>query len=223
MAQYDQIATARPESALATNKVLRNTYMLLSMTLLFSAATALISMSMGLPQGASMIMSLAAIGIVWFVLPRTYNSSMGIVWTFVFAGLLGAGLGPMLNHYLAMANGPSIVAQALGGTAIVTFGLSFYAVTTKKDFSFLGGFLMVGMIVMVVAMIANIFFAIPAMSIAISGGVVLLMSLMILFDTSRIVNGGETNYIRATVSLYLDIYNLFVHLLVLVGFLSSDD
>ena len=223
MAQYDQITTARPESALATNKVLRNTYMLLSMTLLFSAATALISMAMGLPQGASMIMSLAAIGIVWFVLPRTYNSSMGIVWTFVFAGLLGAGLGPMLNHYLAMANGPSIVAQALGGTAIVTFGLSFYAVTTKKDFSFLGGFLMVGMIVMVVAMIANIFFAIPAMSIAISGGVVLLMSLMILFDTSRIVNGGETNYIRATVSLYLDIYNLFVHLLVLVGFLSSDD
>jgi modulator of FtsH protease len=195
----------------------------LSMTLLFSAATALISMSMGLPQGASMIMSLAAIGIVWFVLPRTYNSSMGIVWTFVFAGLLGAGLGPMLNHYLAMANGPSIVAQALGGTAIVTFGLSFYSVTTKKDFSFLGGFLMVGMIVMIVAMIANIFFAIPAMSIAISGGVVLLMSLMILFDTSRIVNGGETNYIRATVSLYLDIYNLFVHLLVLVGFLSSDD
>jgi len=223
MAQYDQIATAHPESTLATNKVLRNTYMLLSMTLLFSAATALISMAMGLPQGASLIMSLAAIAIVWFVLPRTYNSSMGIVWTFVFAGLLGAGLGPMLNHYLAMANGPSIVAQALGGTAIVTFGLSFYAVTTKKDFSFLGGFLMVGMIVMVVAMIANIFFAIPAMSIAISGGVVLLMSLMILYDTSRIVNGGETNYIRATVSLYLDIYNLFVHLLVLVGFLSGDD
>ncbi|WP_320824043.1 Bax inhibitor-1/YccA family protein [Reinekea sp.] len=223
MAQYDQIATARPESTLATNKVLRNTYMLLSMTLLFSAATALVSMAMGLPQGASMIMSLAAIGIVWFVLPRTYNSSMGIVWTFVFTGLLGAGLGPMLNHYLAMANGPSIVAQALGGTAIVTFGLSFYAVTTKKDFSFLGGFLMVGMIVMVVAMIANIFFAIPALSIAISGGVVLLMSLMILYDTSRIVNGGETNYIRATVSLYLDIYNLFVHLLVLVGFLSGDD
>ena len=170
-----------------------------------------------------MIMSLAAIGIVWFVLPRTYNSSTGIVWTFVFTGLLGASLGPILNQYMAMTNGPSMVAQALGGTAIVTFGLSFYAVTTKKDFSFLGGFLMVGMIVIIVAMIANIFFAIPAMSIAISGGVVLLMSLMILYDTSRIVNGGETNYIRATVSLYLDIYNLFVHLLILVGFLSGDD
>lgn len=223
MAQYDQATTARSESALATNKVLRNTYMLLSMTLVFSAVTAMISMAMGLPQGASLIMSLAAIGIVWFVLPRTYESSMGIVWTFVFAGLLGAGLGPMLNYYLALPQGPSIVAQALGGTAIVTFGLSFYALTTKKDFSFLGGFLMVGLIVILVAMVASWFLPIPGLQIAISAGVVLLMSLMILFDTSRIVNGGETNYIRATVSLYLDIYNLFVHLLHLVAVLTNND
>lgn len=223
MAQYDQLTTTRQESALATNKVLRNTYMLLSMTLVFSAFTAVISMAVGLPQGASLLMSLAAIGIVWFVLPRAYNSSMGIVWTFVFAGLLGAGLGPMLNFYLALPAGPSIVAQALAGTAIVTFGLSFYALTTKKDFSFLGGFVMVGMIVVLVAMLASFFFAIPALQVAISAAVVLLMSLMILWDTSRIVNGGETNYIRATVSLYLDIYNLFVHLLHLVAVLTNND
>lgn len=223
MAQFDQVSSTRQESVLATNKVLKNTYMLLSMTLVFSAITAMVAMAVGLPHGASLIMSIAAIGIVWFVLPRTYESSMGIVWTFAFAGLLGASLGPMLNYYLALPAGPSIVAQALGGTAIVTFGLSFYALTTKKDFSFLGGFLMVGMIVILVAAIANIFIGIPALSVAISAAVVLVMSLMILFDTSRIVNGGETNYIRATVSLYLDIYNLFVHLLHLITVLTGDD
>lgn len=222
MANYQNTATSRTESALATNKVLRNTYALLSMTLVFSAVCALAAMAAGLPQGASLLMSLAAIGILWFALPRSVNSGMGIVWTFVFSGLLGAGLGPMLNAYLAMSNGPAIIAQALGGTAVVTFGLSAYAITTKKDFSFLGGFVMVGLIVVLVAMLANLFFAIPAVSLAISAGVVLLMSLLILFDTSRIINGGETNYIRATVSLYLDIYNLFVHLLVLVGALSND-
>jgi len=223
MAQYDQVSTASQGSVLATNKVLRNTYMLLSITLVFSAITAVLSMALNLPHGASLIMSIAAIVIVWFVLPRSYDSSMGIVWTFVFTGLLGASLGPMLNAYLALPSGPSIVAQALGGTAIVTFGLSFYALTTKKDFSFLGGFLMVGMLVVIGAMIANIFFQMAVVSVAISAGVVLLMSLMILFDTSRIVNGGETNYIRATVGLYLDIYNLFVHLLHLIAVLTGDD
>lgn len=223
MAQYDQITTARQESALSTNKVLKNTYMLLSMTLVFSAVAAVVSMAVGLPQGASLIMSIAAIGIVWFVLPRTWDSSAGIVWTFAFTGLLGAGLGPMLNFYLALPSGPSIVAQALGGTALVTFALSFYALTTKKDFSFLGGFLTVGLTVVFVAMIASWFLAMPALNIAISAAVVLLMSLMILFDTSRIVNGGETNYVRATVSLYLDIYVLFIHLLNLVAAFSGND
>ncbi len=223
MADYQNTVSQRAESALATNKVLRNTYALLSMTLVFSAVAAVVSMSIGLPHGASLIMMLASIGILWFALPRSYNSSMGLVWTFVFAGLMGASLGPILNAYLALANGPSIVAQALGGTAVVTFGLSAYAVMTKKDFSFLGGFVMVGLIVLLVAMLANIFFAIPAFSLAISAGVVLLMSLLILFDTSRIVNGGETNYIRATVGLYLSIYNLFVHLLHLVGAFSGND
>lgn len=223
MAQYDQIASVGRQSTLATNKVLKNTYMLLSMTLVFSAVTALTAMAIGISSMVAMIMMFAAIGIIWFVLPRTYESSMGIVWTFVFTGLLGASLGPMLTYYLALPSGPAIVAQALAGTAIVTFSLSFYALVTKKDFSFLMGFLMVGMVVILAAIIANIFFAIPALSIAISAGVVLLMSLMILFDTSRIVNGGETNYIRATTNLYMDIYNLFIHLLSLVAALTGND
>jgi modulator of FtsH protease len=223
MAQYDHLTTTRQESVLATNKVLKNTYMLLSMTLVVSALSAVASMALGMPQGASLIMSLAAIGIIWFALPRFYNSSMGLVLTFAVAALLGAGLGPMLTYYLALPAGPSIVAQALGGTAVVTFGLSFYALTTKKDFSFLGGFLMVGMIVVLLAVVASFFIPSAGLQIAISAAVVLLMSLMILFDTSRIVNGGETNYIRATVCLYLDIYNLFVHLLHLVAVLTGDD
>jgi modulator of FtsH protease len=223
MAQLENSTTVRQESALATNKVLRNTYMLLTMTLIFSAVSAVVAMAVNLPQGAALIMSLAAIGIVWFVLPRTYNSASGIVWAFVFTGLLGAALGPMLNQYLLLENGASYVAQALGGTAIITFGLSFYAMTTKKDFSFLGGFIMVGMLVLIVGMIANLFFGSALGSVMISGGVVLVMSLAILFDTSRIINGGETNYIRATVSLYLDIYNIFVHLLHLISVLSGDD
>jgi modulator of FtsH protease len=129
----------------------------------------------------------------------------------------------MLNFYLAMPGGPALVLQALAGTAVVFFGLSAYALTTRKDFSFMGGFLMIGLIVAVVAMIANIFLAIPALSLTISAAVVMIMSGLILFDTSRIINGGETNYIRATVGLYLNIYNLFIHILHLLTALSGDD
>ena len=148
---------------------------------------------------------------------------MGLVSIFVFTGFLGAILGPMLNFYLAMPNGPELVMQALGGTAVVFFGLSAYALTTRKDFSYMGGFLMVGLLVAIIAMVANIWLAIPALSLTISAAVVLIMSGLILFDTSRIINGGETNYIRATVSLYLNIYNLFIHLLHLLTALSGND
>jgi len=210
------------ESALSTNKVLKNTYMLLGMTLLFSAATAGISMAMGLPQGAALILMLVGFGLL-FVVNRTADSSKGIVAIFAFTGVMGASIGPMLNHYLAMPGGPALVMQALGSTAVVFFGLSAYALTTRKDFSYMGGFLMVGLLVAVVAMIANIFLNIPALSLTISAAVVLIMSGLILFDTSRIINGGETNYIRATVSLYLDIYNLFIHLLHLLTAFGGDD
>ena len=210
------------ESALATNKVLRNTYMLLSMTLLFSAATAGVSMAMGLGQGAGLILLLVGFGLL-FVVNRTADSSTGLIMVFAFTGVMGASIGPMLNYYLALPNGPGLVLQALGGTALVFFGLSAYALTTRKDFSYMGGFLFVGLLVAVVASIANIFLGIPALSLTISAAVVMIMSGLILFDTSRIINGGETNYIRATVSLYLDIYNLFIHLLHLLTALSGDD
>lgn len=210
------------ESAFDTNKVLKNTYLLLGMTLLFSALTAGISMAVGLGQGTALILSLVGFGLL-FVVNRTADSSKGLPAIFAFTGVMGASIGPMLNHYLAMPSGPALVMQALGATAVVFFGLSAYALSTRKDFSYMGGFLMVGLIVAVVAMIANIFLNIPALSLTISAAVVMIMSGLILFDTSRIINGGETNYIRATVSLYLNIYNLFIHLLHLLTAFSGDD
>jgi modulator of FtsH protease len=210
------------ESALSTNKVLKNTYMLLGMTLLFSAFTAGLSMAMGLPQGMALILALVGFGLL-FVVHKTADTSKGLVAIFAFTGVMGASIGPMLNYYLAMESGPALVMQALGGTAIIFFGLSAYALTTRKDFSYMGGFLMVGLLVAVVAMIANIFLNIPALSLTISAAVVMIMSGLILFDTSRIINGGETNYIRATVGLYLSIYNLFIHLLSLLSIFGGDD
>ena len=205
-----------------TNKVLRNTYMLLGMTLLFSALCAGVSMAMNFPP-LPWFVSLALMFGLLFLVNATANSAWGILTVFLFTGFFGAMLGPMLNYYLAMPGGPGLVLQALAGTAVVYFGLSAYALTTRKDFSFMGGFLMVGLIVVIVAMIANFFLAIPALSLTISAAVVMIMSVLILFDTSRIINGGETNYIRATVSLYLNIYNLFVHLLHLMSVLTGDD
>ena len=214
--------TATKSSAIEINKVLKNTYMLLSMTLAFSAVTAGISMAMNLPHGAALIMTLVAFGLM-FVVNKKADSASGIYWIFAFTGLMGASLGPMLNHYASMPGGGSLIMQAFGGTALIFFALSGYALTSKKDFSFMGGFLMVGLIVVVVASIANIFFQVPALSLAISAAVIMIMSGLILFDTSRIINGGETNYIRATISLYLSIYNIFVHLLHLLGVFGGDD
>ena len=213
---------ASRSSAIEINKVLKNTYMLLSMTLAFSAVTAGVSMAMGLSHMAALVMTLVSFGLL-FVVNKTADKASGIFWIFAFTGLMGASLGPMLNYYAAMPNGASLIMQALGGTALIFFALSGYALTSKKDFSFMGGFLMVGLIVAVIAMIANIFFQIPALSLAISAAVIMIMSGLILYDTSRIIHGGETNYIRATVSLYLNIYNIFVHLLSLLGVLGSDD
>jgi len=214
--------TAGMGVAVNTNKVLKNTYMLLGLTLLFSAVTAGISMAMGLGQGAALVLMLIGFGLL-FVVNRTADSGKGLLAIFAFTGVMGASIGPLLSFYLAMPGGPALVMQALGGTALVFFGLSAYALTTRKDFSFMAGFLMIGLLVAVVAMIANIFLAIPALSLTISAAVVLIMSGLILFDTSRIINGGETNYIRATVALYLDIYNLFIHLLNLLTAFSGDD
>lgn len=217
-------ALDRSESA----KVLRNTYALLAMTVLFSAVTAGISMAIGLGRGMSLICSLGALALIWFVLPRTANSSAGVGVVFAFTGLLGASIGPLLNHYLGLAGGGQIVMQALGTTAVIFFALSAYVLTTRKDFSFMGGFLAVGLIAVLVCLLAVIvagLFGIhmPLVSVALSGVIALLMSGFILYDTSRIINGGETNYLMATASLYLNIFNLFTSLLHILGFASSDD
>ncbi|GHF92158.1 Bax inhibitor-1/YccA family protein [Thalassotalea marina] len=214
--------TASHSSAIEINKVLKNTYMLLSMTLAFSAVTAGVAMAMNLSHMAGLVMTLIAFGLL-FVVNKQADKASGIFWIFAFTGLMGASLGPILNHYLAMANGGSLIMQALGGTALIFFALSGYALTTKKDFSFMGGFLMVGLIVVLVAGIANIFFQVPALSLALSAAIIMIMSGLILFDTSRIIHGGERNYIRATVGLYLNIYNIFTSLLHLLGALNSDD
>lgn len=224
MSTLDRVLTQRQDAVISTNKLIRNTYTLLSMTLLFSALMAGVGMAIGVPSGVGLIASLGAIGLIWLVLPRTENSAAGVAVVFGITGLLGLGLGPLLSHYLAIPGGGKLVATAMGGTGAIFLGLSGYALTTKRDFSFMGGFLFVGLIVALVAMVANIFLAIPILSLTISAVVVLLMSGMILFDTSRIVNGGETNYLRATVALFLDIYNLFIHLLhLLTAFAGGDD
>lgn len=215
-------------SLLSTHKVLRNTYMLLAATLLFSALTAGVSMAIGAPRMTGLVTSLAAMALIWFALPRTANSEKGIYVVFAITGLLGFGLGPMLNHYLKLANGGQLVMTALGGTALIFGALSGYVLTTKKDFSFMGGFLMTGVIVLLVASLAAVgasLFGIDVSMafIAISAVSVLLFSGLLLYDTSRIIYGGETNYIMATVALYLDIYNIFTSLLHLLGFASNDD
>ncbi|MCW9047500.1 MAG: Bax inhibitor-1/YccA family protein [Gammaproteobacteria bacterium] len=209
------------ESILATNKVLKNTYMLLSITLIFSAFTAFIGMQMQIGQGVAMIATFGAIGLLWFVLPRTANSAAGIPVIFAFTGLIGLGMAPMMNMYLAV--NPSVVSTALGGTGVIFLGLSGYALTTRKDFSFMGGFLMVGMLVVLVAALANIFLQMPVMGLVVSGAIVMLMSGLILYQTSSIIHGGETNYIMATASLFLSIINLFQALLHLLSAFSGDD
>ncbi|NMP32325.1 Bax inhibitor-1/YccA family protein [Thalassotalea sp. M1531] len=216
------LGAASQRSAIEINKVLKNTYMLLGMTLAFSAVTAGVSMAMNLSHMAALVMTLVAFGLL-FVVHKQADKASGLFWIFAFTGLMGASLGPLLNMYAALPNGGSLIMQALGGTALIFFALSGYALTSKKDFSFMGGFLMVGLIVCLIAGIANIFFAVPAVSLAISAAIIMIMSGLILFDTSRIIHGGETNYIRATVSLYLNIYNIFVHLLHLLGAFGSDD
>ena len=223
MRQVQSAVARSTESVLSTNKLIRNTYTLLSMTLLFSALMAGVSMVLQLPPMVYMISFGGSILLLWLVLPRTANSAAGIGVVFAITGLMGLGLGPILNYYANLPNGPQIIATAMGGTGAIFLALSGYALTTKRDFSFMGGFLFAGLVVVFIAILANIFLAIPALSLAISTIVVLLMSGLILFDTSRMVHGGIDNYILATVSLYLNIYNLFIHLLSLLGIFGGDE
>lgn len=214
--------TQTQESALSTNRVLQNTYALLAATLLFSAVMAVISMAVAPPRMISMVMMLGAMGILWFVLPKFENSAAGVGVVFLVTGMLGFGLGPMLNYYTALPNGSSIVATAMGGTGTIFLALSAYVLKTKKSFDFMGGMLFIGFMVVIGAIVLNIFLQMPALSAALSGAIILLMSGFILYDTGRIINGGETNYIRATVSMFLSIFNIFTSLLHLLGIVSDD-
>lgn len=219
--QMNTAVTRSSEAILQTNKVIRNTYILLSMTLIFSAFAAFIGVASGIGHGVALVADIVAIGLLWFVLPRTANSAAGIPVIFAFTGLLGFGLGPVLNYYLSV--NPSIVMTALGGTGVIFLGLSGYALTTRKDFSFLGGFVMVGMLVVLGAAILNIFLGIPALFLAVNAAIVLIMSAFILWETSSLIHGGETNYIMATAGLFLTILNLFQALMHLLGAFGGDD
>ncbi len=217
------VAQRRAPSALATNKVLRNTYMLLSMTLLFSGFTAAISIMLQMPPMTYLISVIGGMVIAMFVLPRFANSPAGIGIVFLVTGLLGFGLGPILSMYASLPNGGNVIMLALGGTGVIFLGLSAYVLATRKDFSFLGGFLMVGFLLVLLAAVANIFLAIPAMSLMISAVVIMIMSGFILYDTSRIIHGGETNYVLATIGLYMTIFNIFISLLQILGIMGGDD
>ena len=227
MASRDfRTASVASLSAMETNKVLKNTYLLLSATLGFSAVMAVLSMSMvdaNSAGGVYMMSLLASMGLGMFVLPRTANSGAGLGVIFLVTGLLGFGVGPVVGMYMSAVNGPQVVATALGGTAAIFLGLSAYAVSSKRDFSFMGGFAMVGLFVVIGAMIANIFLQIPLLSLGLSAGIILLMSALILMQTSAIVRGGETNYIMATYSLYLSFFNIFISLLHILGVAGGDD
>jgi len=217
------LSTNRSESQiLATNKVLRNTYTLLSMTLLFSALCAGVAMTMNMPFISPIITLVGYFGLL-FLTTKFRNSPMGLVCVFALTGFMGLTLGPIMNMYLATANGSQLVMTALGGTGVIFLGLSGYVLTSRKDFSFMGGFLMTGILVAFLAGIGALVFNMPALSLAVSGMFILLMSGLILYQTSEIIHGGETNYIMATVTLYIAIYNLFLSLLHILSALSGRD
>jgi len=210
------------ESALATNKVLKNTYLLLSATLIFSAVMAAVAMAINMPP-LGMIVTLVGYFGLLFLTSKFRNSAMGIVCVFALTGFMGLTLGPLLSAYIEnVPNGGELVLTSLGTTGLIFLSLSAYVLTTRKDFSFMSGFLMVGLLGMICVIVIGFFVDMSAFSMAISAGIVLLMSGMILFQTSAIIHGGERNYIMATISLYVSLYNIFIHLLMLFG-MGGDD
>ena len=210
------------ESALTTNKVLRNTYLLLSATLAFSAITAGVALAFGLPHPGLLITLVGYFGLL-FAVHKTANSALGLLFVFLLTGFMGYTLGPIIGYYLqAIPNGHSVVMNAFGITAIAFVGLSAYAIRSGSRFSYMGGFLAVGILTAFILGLVAIFFSMPMLSLAVSGMFVLLMSGLILYQTGEIMHGGETNYILATVTLYVSLFNLFTSLLHLLGFASDD-
>ncbi len=209
-------------SAIENNKVIRNTYTLLSMTLLFSAVMAGVSMTLNLPHPGILLTLGGYFGLL-FLTSKYRNESLGLVFVFALTGFMGYTLGPIMNAYMATANGSQAVMTAMGATGIIFLSLSGYALSSRKDFSFMGGFLMVGIIVAFLCGLGAMFFEMPGLSLAVSAMFVLLMSGLILYETSNIIHGGETNYIMATITLYVSIFNLFTSLLHLLGFMNGEE
>lgn len=223
MSENSQVLSRQLESTLATNSVIRNTYILLSLTLLFSALTAGVAMATNAPMLNIWLVLGGYFGLL-FVTTKLRNSAWGLLSVFALTGFMGYTLGPMLNAYIGhYANGSQLVAYAMGGTGVIFIGLSAYALTTRKDFSYMGGFLMAGILIAFLAAIANIFFAMPALALVVSTMFMFLMCGLILYQTSALVHGGETNYIMATITLFVSIYNLFTSLLHLLGVFGGDD
>ena len=222
MNTYSSSAVSTRSSELSTNRVLRNTYWLLAMTLLFSAATAAISMSLNLPHPGLILTLVGYFGLLYLT-TRYRNSGLGLVMVFALTGFMGYTLGPILNAYLGLPNGPQYVMTALAGTGISFLALSGYALVSRKDFSFMGSFLMIGIVVAFLAGLGAVFLELPGLALAVSAMFVLLMAGLILYETSNILHGGETNYVMATVTLYVAIYNLFASMLHLLGAFSNQE
>ena len=209
----NSVIVRQQESVLATNRVLRNTYLLLSFTLLFSAVTAGLAMITNAPPLHPIVTLVGYFGLL-FLTTSLRNSGLGLISVFALTGFMGYTLGPLLNAYVHnFANGNELIMMSLGSTGLIFFALSGYALMTRKDFSFMASFLMIGMLVAFLASLGALFFHIPGLMLAISAMFVLLSSGMILLQTSQIIHGGETNYIMATISLYVSLYNLFISLL----------
>ncbi len=209
----EQVVVRQPPSELVANKVLRNTYILLSATLLFSAFVAAMSAVNNWPQ-PNIILTLVGYFGLLFLTGMFRNSALGLVFVFALTGFMGLTLGPIISYYLtAVPNGDQLIMTAFGGTGLIFLGLSAYALTTKKNFAFLGGMLFAGILAAFILSIVAVIFSMPFLQLAVSGVLILLMSGLILYQTSEIVHGGETNYIMATVTLFVSIYNLFLALL----------
>ena len=220
--QIMQSISTTQSSVLSTNKVIRNTYLLLSVTLLFSALTAGISMALNLPHPGILITLVGYFGLL-FATAKFRNSGLGLVFVFALTGFMGYTLGPILTGYLSLSNGSQIVTTAMAATGIIFIALSGYALVLRKNFSFMGSFLMVGILVGFLAGLGAVFFEMPGLSLAVSAMFVLLMAGLILYETSNIIHGGETNYIMATVTLFVAIFNLFTSLLHLLGFMNGQE
>ncbi len=220
----EQVVISRPAiSGIEVNQVLKNTYALLSLTLLFSGAVAGLSMAFNWPHPGLLLTLVGYFGLL-FLTTRFRNSGLGLLFVFALTGFMGLTLGPIVSYYLnALPNGHQLVMMAMGGTGVIFLGLSAYVLTTRKDFSFLGGFLFAGILVAFLAGIGAALFSVPSLSLAVSAMFILLMSGLILYQTSEIVHGGETNYIMATVTLFVSIYNIFLSLLHLLGVFGGDE